>query len=223
MLSRVNEEEGMEFERPEAPERRHTGNHLLDVITGVCAVVISIISIFMAVQNGHHMEKLVHANSWPAIELSSSNGDGHGNRVLIFALQNAGIGPARLHRFDLLVDGKAIRGNYALTGILDGCCAETLRRVWPQTPGHPAKRDWGDALGVDTTSPIVNSFLSPRQEVAALSWPRTDRNKDVWDAMDAARQAGRITMRVCYCSVFDECWVAESHKFPPRPVDDCGH
>jgi hypothetical protein len=223
MLSCVSEEEGMEFERPEPPERRHTGNHLLDVITGVCAVVISIISIFMAVQNGHHMEKLVHANSWPAIELSTSNGDDQGNLVLIFSLQNAGIGPARLHKFDLLVDGKPLGGRAALTGILDACCADAFRRVWPKTPGHGEKRTWGDVLGMDVTSPIANSFLSPRREVAALHWARTDRNKDVWDAMDDARRAGRITMRVCYCSVFDECWVAESHKFPPRAVEDCGH
>jgi hypothetical protein len=28
-------------------------------------------------------------------------------------------------------------------------------------------------------------------------------------------------MRACYCSVFDECWVAEARTFPPRQVERC--
>ena len=76
-------------------------------------------------------------------------------------------------------------------------------------------------LGIDYTQPIASSFISPREEATALRWPRTDKNQELWQLVDAARQQGRITMRACYCSVFDECWVAESKLFPPRPVESC--
>lgn len=46
-------------------------------------------------------------------------------------------------------------------------------------------------------------------------------NEPLWRLVDEARQAGRITTRVCYCSVFDECWIAGGKAFPPAPVDRC--
>jgi hypothetical protein len=54
---------------------------------------------------------------------------------------------------------------------------------------------------------MAHTFLSLNEEATALPWPRTDDNQALWKAVDQARQHGRITMRVCYCSVFDE-WLA---------------
>jgi hypothetical protein len=48
-------------------------------------------------------------------------------------------------------------------------------------------------------------------------------NEAVWRALNTARN-NDITYRICYCSVFDECWintVSGRNQLDPAPVDKC--
>src|SRR5262249_51994832 len=59
---------------PELPTRPHrSGLPLLDLVISVCALVMSGVSIFMANENSNSMQDLVHANSWPFLQLDSGN------------------------------------------------------------------------------------------------------------------------------------------------------
>jgi hypothetical protein len=206
----------MEAPAFEPPERRPTGHQLLDIVTSVCALVISFVSIFMAYDNGRDMQRLVHANSWPVLQLGSGNaGDKPGHRVLGFKVRNAGIGPARIHRFDLLVDGKPVRDEYLIRGLVQASSPEAWKAARAKTTEDR------EALGSNWSRPISRTFLAPGEEAVAFGWPATEINEPLWRLVDEARQAGRITTRVCYCSVFDECWVADGKAFPPAPVDRC--
>jgi hypothetical protein len=205
----------MDFGGPDRPEVRRTGQHTLDMITSVCALMISAVSIYMAWDNGHDMQRLVHANSWPALQLGSGNRH-DGTRQMAFTLENAGIGPARLHTFAFFVDGKKARAEFMLAGIAEACCGEEWTRGLGRNGG-----DYHAVLGDYGSRPIAQTFLSPKEETTVFRWPRTEDNKVIWDAMDDARQTRRISIRVCYCSVFDECWVADSNWFPPREISAC--
>jgi hypothetical protein len=205
----------MDFGGLDRPEVRKTGQHKLDMITSICALGISAISIFMAWDNGNDMQKLVHASSWPALELGSGN-HGTDGFAISFSLKNAGIGPARVHTFAFFVDHKKIQSPYLMAGIAELCCSKEWTSGLARTGG-----DFLRVLGADMSRPIASTFLSPHEEVTAVRWPRTDENLPVWKAVDQARQQGRITMRVCYCSVFDECWIADQESFPPRAVASC--
>jgi hypothetical protein len=206
----------MDFGGPDRPEVRKTGQHTLDMVTSICALGISAVSIFMAWDNGHDMQKLVHASSWPAVELGSGNRDGQGGSSLSFGLKNAGIGPARLHTFAFFVDGEAVHAEYTMAALAERCCSAEWKSALQRTGGDVRR-----AMGGDISRPIAHSFLSPHEDATALRWPRTDENQTLWNAVDQARQRGRITMRVCYCSVFDECWIADPHSFPPPSVASC--
>ena len=49
------------------------------------------------------------------------------------------------------------------------------------------------------------------------------QNEALWRALNAARN-GSITYRICYCSVFNECWiniVKGRDQLDPEPVDKC--
>lgn len=201
---------------PDRAEVRRTGQHTLDMITSVCALLISAVSIFMAWDNGNDMQRLVHANSWPVVQLGSGNTGDHGERELAFHLENAGIGPARIHTFEFRVDGKPIRKDYPLAGIAELCCTEEWTRQLGRKGG-----DFHAVLGNNGSQPIARRFLSPKEGATAIIWTRTEDNKGIWEAIDQARQAGRITLRVCYCSVFDECWVADQRSFPPETIAAC--
>ncbi len=194
-------------------EHRKTGHNLLDLVVSICALVISAVSILMAYHTGHNMERLVHANSWPALQLTSSNGNGRGGLELEFRIFNAGIGPAQLYTLDFLSDDVGLSWTQDLEPILQACCAEALQKA--RAAGG---KDWEPHVG---TLPVAGSFLSPKETTIAFTWPRTDADAAPWDAFDRARIRGRVRMRSCYCSVFNECWIAETGKFPPRPVPSC--
>lgn len=192
------------------PEPKRTGRNWLDLMLALSAIFVSMCSLYLAYNSSDAMEKLVHANSWPYVQLASGNtADDGETSVLIFALNNAGTGPARMHSFEFLVDGQPMDRRNLFVNIARACCVEAYEEV---VAG--AEADAFDAIGGVLTTPIAPGVLAPREEARALVWARTERNAPLWRAIDQARQRGRLTMRACYCSVFDECWTAETASLP---------
>lgn len=207
----------MSLEGPDLPEPRKTNHRWLDFVISFCALFMSAVSVFMAYHTSHSMENLVHANSWPFAQMDSGNVDELRNvPLLAFTLKNAGTGPARLHSFEFLYEGEPVTDGFVWDRIAQECCASEREQMIAAAAG-----DTLAAYGAITTNFAAPGFLSPSEEISVLTWPRTEMNKTLWHAMDQARQTGRITTRSCYCSVFDECWIAETHVFPPQPVAAC--
>jgi hypothetical protein len=203
---------------PEPPELKRTGGKWLDLMLALSAIFVSMCSLFLAYNSSNSMERLVQANSMPFIQLESGNATDEGEPgVLGFAARNAGTGPARVHSFQYIVDGQIVpRRGYVTANILRACCEAELDAALAAANG-----DVLAAIDADLTSPVANTFFAADDEVTAWSWRRTPVNATLWNAVDQARQAGRIGMRACYCSLFDDCWIAETGTFPPRPVNQC--
>jgi hypothetical protein len=208
----------MDLAAPERAEVRKTGQHTLDMVTSICALTISAISIFMAWDNGNDMQRLVHANSWPALQLESGNANDNGTLELSFSVHNAGIGPARVHSFGFMVGGVPVEGEWSIENVARACCEKAFNEAVARHGGDVRR-----ALGSYPSNPVGKTFISPGQDVTVVRWPRTPDNEKLWEVVDRARwnQDRRLTTRACYCSVFDECWIAESDKFPPRQVTSC--
>ena len=200
------------------PEPAKTGRHRLDLFVAIAALTISAVSIFIARDTSQTMERLAHASFWPFLQLGSGNVRDDGVRAITFAMENVGTGPARIHAFELQVDGKPLpHAGHVLTQLLRACCDAEFT-----TALEANGNDFTAIYGSEVSSPVSRRFLAPDASVIAMSWPRTDANVSVWTALDRARQGGRITMSTCYCSVFDECWIARTNEFPPQEVDRCG-
>jgi hypothetical protein len=169
----------------------------------------------VAQQSNQSMERLTRAASWPFVQLGSGNVGDDGDRELAFGVENVGTGPARIYTHSVAFDGETLpsRG-HLLTNLLRACCNEAF---------EAALADAGaDAVfGDEVSSPVAARFLAPNADVVAMRWPRTEANAPLWADLDRARQERRITTSVCYCSVFDECWIARSDAFPPEEVDSC--
>ncbi|GAM99520.1 hypothetical protein U91I_03174 [alpha proteobacterium U9-1i] len=207
----------MALEGIEPPEPRKTGHRWLDVVVALLALFMSVLSIFVAQHTSQTMERLVHANSWPFLQLGSGNSNDERVAELVFGVSNVGTGPARIHSFDVIIDGRPISRERNMTyGIIEACCSEEFEAAVARSGG-----DRLAAVGYDLTSPASQIFLASNEEVAPMRWTRSEINHELWTAVDMARQTGRIQMRACYCSVFDECWIAETNVFPPTPVASC--
>lgn len=87
-----------------------------ELFIGACVVLISLVSLFVAVSANRTQERLLAASTWPNLQSSSSNADRDGTRAISFNLVNNGVGPARIRSFELRYRDRrcAIRAN---------CCA----------------------------------------------------------------------------------------------------
>jgi hypothetical protein len=52
-----------------------------------------------------------------------------------------------------------------------------------------------------------------------LNVPSTAKNADLWSKFNVERD--KISVRVCYCSVFDECWIGSGTTTKATLVATC--
>ena len=190
----------------EAPEveghhsHHHTGHRWVDLLLAGCAILISVISLFLGIHHGHTMEKLVQANTWPYLDYGTSNATPAGGTDITLQWHNAGVGPARVETFEVFYKDKAVASPRAL---LDACC-------------QPAE---GAGKPRFITSSLGDMVLPARETTQFLRMRPGDSSPEVMRAFDQARAS--IASRVCYCSVFDECWLRDSRQRKPEAVKTC--
>ena len=187
-----------------APARK-VGPPSADLVIATVAILLSVLSVAVAIGNSLIQNRMVTAASWPFIQSYSNNiaGNDEGGRpVIALGFRNSGVGPAKVEAIEMFWRGRPMATNLAL---LRACCGAIV-------PGP----HFGHGLQTNTVSPGV---LVAGQSVSFLVLPRSPEVAGVWDALDRAR--GEITYHVCYCSVFDECWTTGAVSLHPARVKAC--
>jgi hypothetical protein len=181
----------------------------LELAVAAAALVTSVTSIWLSLSQGDDMARLVQAQSWPYLEYESSNTASNGAPEIDVMVRNAGVGPAKVESFSISYDGKPVRGWAAL---IAACCA-------PE--GTPRDRIDLPALtdGRMISSKLIKRVLRASDSVVLLHLPKTDANAALWTKLDDARF--RFQLSVCYCSVFDECWVSDLRSTTQQRVKTC--
>ena len=181
------------------PHAHHrTGHKRLDMILAVCALLVSLVSVVLGIENAIAMRQLVAASSWPYVNVGVSNGNAEGGAALNLLVQNKGVGPAKVKSLEVFYDGKPMEGEEALMRTLTG--------------GKPVPI---------VRSRVVGSVLSADETVHFLSVPT--HSVPEGDLLQMAKLSEKITIRTCYCSAFDECWVTDRTVKPATSaeVDEC--
>ncbi|HZT77281.1 MAG TPA: hypothetical protein VFA27_11525 [Vicinamibacterales bacterium] len=199
----------------EAHEAAHhapqTGRRWLDMALAMSAFFISVVSLVVAIEDGRTMQRmandnarLVEANSWPFVEFHTHNVDEHGAGDVRLVLTNSGIGPARIETFELWWNGQPM---VSPTALLKACCLTTPTAVAEaQTT----------VTSVGLAAPRI---LRAGDHVDVLAMPLASGNADFWKAFNAERQ--KLSARICYCSVFDECWIGSGQTTHADRVASC--
>lgn len=180
-------------------QHRHTGHRWLDITLAVSAVFISLVSLFLAIQHGRVMERMVEASTWAFVTADFSNADAvtyqpHTRLVIT----NKGVGPAKIESLELFYNGAPITGPRALSDAI-------------LKPGETTTR-----AHAFVTSDVRGIVLSAKEELNFLDF-RVDRyTPDEYKALAAAMP--KVGFKVCYCSVLDECSTVDTREHARHPV-----
>lgn len=179
----------------------------LDGAAAAVALLVSLISLWVGVRTEQANREMVDANqrmvaaaSWPFLQLDSGNGTENGQPTIRLELQNAGVGPAKIRTFELFWNGRAYRNAKEL---LQACCASHQPKAWAVSTAPP--KDF-----------VLRAGASQR----IIGFALTDDNKDMWKEFDRVRYS-ELSYRVCYCSVFDECWITHLTSLAAQRVKQC--
>jgi hypothetical protein len=195
-------------ERHEHAHRPHsTGFRWLDISLALSAFFVSLVSLWFAIHNARTMERLVAANSYPNIDFERGNvldlHDGQGpRRVVYVSLVNTGIGPARLRSIEVSFSGRPAANLRALLAL---CCTREPPAALPKASYWSSWDDRG-------------AMVPAGKEVNLFAWPEAPTDPR-WTRFEALR--GRMGIHICYCSVFEECYVHDSDQPEPHPIRRC--
>ena len=183
----------------------------VDFLVAVCALITSIASIWLSVTQSDDMQRLVQAQSWPFLGFSTSNTEtntvsGKPEPVISMTIENLGVGQAKIQSLEIFYKGKNVKTSREL---LRACCTDASGKIpedaWKQTP--------------ILTSSVVGRVLRAGQTVPFIYWARPETDNAMWEKLNMARF--EVEKKICYCSVFDECWASDLESTQAKPVKSC--
>ena len=167
--------------------------HLLITIP---TFVISIALAYATFVQADATRKIQRSETWPFVSYGTGNADNDGKPEITFSLTNNGVGPAKLVAMEFVYDGKPMP---TPREFLRQCCTGGSKLSFMSEP--------------------VAGVLRPGQQRNFIRLLRTEANAAIWDKLD--RERWKVVIRSCYCSIFDDCWVTDSRKADPQPIDAC--
>jgi hypothetical protein len=186
------------IEGPEVEAHHHhkTGHSKLDLIFASLAVVLSLVSVVVALHHGKTMERLVEANTWPNLSYSTGNLiDNDHTPAVTLSLTNTGVGPARIENFELFYKDKPVADGGAL---MSACCGAATRNF--------------------ISSSVIGEVLPARDRIDFVEVLKA-QNAALYDMLNTERF--KLRVRACYCSVFDDCYVMDTAARRPERVAAC--
>ncbi len=179
--------------------------HWAESALAIGAVLIAAVSLWVGYDTMRTNHELVAAASWPIIEMSDSDRTPSGAPDLLLSAINAGIGPAKVESVELSWHGKAYRSSRQL---LRACCALPRGAQAQSTPYETSTLD-GAVVRAGQTVNLIR-VINPGEDPA------------VWHRFHALLYPGeQLSLRICYCSAFNECWMTNGYQLNPPRVHAC--
>tara|TARA_Y100000592_G_C5417466_1_gene291417 strand:- start:180 stop:827 length:648 start_codon:yes stop_codon:yes gene_type:complete len=165
-------------------------------VLSVVGVFIAVLALYAALTESQAVRQQTAAAVWPFVQLSVEDYDTGDRAGFMLSVTNSGVGPALVRSVRVVLDGQAMRDWEQVVTQLGGELNEQVGR-----------------------STLSDRVLSPgvRRDLITV----TDQNlARQFQAMIANPEN---SISYCYCSIFDECWVADSRRqaLDPTTVQSC--
>jgi hypothetical protein len=163
----------------------------VDRVLSLAAGLAAITAVAVSLYQAALAREQLRASAWPYLAQENSFIPG---QPYLRRVSNKGVGPARVRSFSVLVDQRPV-----------GTWDDAVRQL--TGAGEPAL--------------VYSSFgrgdvVPPGTNLTLLTLPSGGRAATFWREAQT-----RLSTVVCYCSVYDECWTADSRLDEPRRVAAC--
>ena len=171
-----------------------------NLAVGIPAVAISLSVAYFAFVQANATDKMQVASVWPNVTYvtSNQNEDDGGTGPIRMSLVNNGVGPAIVRGLQIGYDGRKFT---SFRELLEACCAEREEQM---------------SIGI---SSINNEVLRPGEDSMFAMVLPDGTPPDVFERFNRERLQFEVSL--CYCSVFDDCWVDSWELTEPKPVEQC--
>lgn len=152
-------------------------------VLSVAAVFTGVIALYAALTESAAVRRQTAASVWPYVQIAVNDYVGPEDAAFELTMTNTGVGPAQVRAMRVTLNGDA-------------------RTSW---------REVVDAVGGGGEAPfaqdfVLNRVLSPGETVQLFSIA----DPAAVPAIQAAVSDPETAIELCYCSIFDECWLADS-------------
>lgn len=192
---------------------------LVEIIVAVSVVMISVASLAVAVFQGTVMQRQLAASVLPILDYSHGNYDPDAeSREITLTLLNNGLGPAALETVGIWYGDL---GPLHLDELLGACCLDS--DAGPEARAEEVSQMFRDGRLFAISSDPNGRIVAPDQSITLMNIPFPETGDEqvqaIWRQLDQERW--RMSVEVCYCSVFDECWRARFPNHRREPVRSC--
>ncbi len=165
---------------------------MTDRIMSVSAIIAAIAAVLVAAYEARINREYQRISVWPCLTQSNSLLTGE---PYLRTVSNVGVGPALIRSVQVSVDGAVCR-------------------------------DWGEVVKAMIGKPlpglIYSSFhagavLLPDKPITVLHLPPGEDARKFWEEA----QGRRLSIRICYSSLFEEHWISDSFEDHPKAVAEC--
>ena len=177
-------------------EKRMVRLTFWQTLLSVAGALIAILALFATLRESEEVRRQTAAAVWPYVQVQMNDFDQGDEAALSLSFTNTGVGPAKVRTLRMEVDGQPVPDWAGLLARLD------------QPADSPYGRDF-----------ISHRVLAPGETAQVFS----TRHPPLVRALQAAIGREGTVLSLCYCSIFDECWLARSdaERSDPAPVAAC--
>jgi hypothetical protein len=143
------------------------------------------------------MQTQSRASVWPYLTIGKNEDTIAGRENFVWRVDNNGVGPAKIQSVQVLLDGKPYRSWKELFAAL--------------APGQEFHGQTSSVNGL-----VLPPSLNRETTIEMVKPDSPERAKVFLSAQQ------RMSIEICYCSVYDECWIAHAINKPGNtPVPRC--
>ncbi len=151
------------------------------------ALLISVMALVVSIRETNLLQEQQRASVWPYLTVSPK----YDNTGFSIITNNNGIGPALVHSVEVSLEGQYFESWEAILDFI--------------APGHQIDYD------ILKTGQLNKLVMKAGDESILFKIPwNSDKYRTDSEPYDIAKQMNKGRIRVCYCSVMDECWVFDS-------------
>ena len=167
--------------------------------SALLALGISALALGVGVYQTRLMQTQARASVWPYVTSGfhySAHGESQGFEL---HLENNGVGPAIVQSTVIRLDGQAVKH-----------WDDVIATLMASHKGESADAGLSGLHGI-----VIPPSTNRETDIAAI------RTSDAALAEALYNARGRLSVDICYCSIYDDCWVSHWLERKPDPVSAC--